>query len=352
MKHLWVDGPAVVQGRTPGKRTFTGYDTRITGRSRIELFPFSSFFMLAERHANSVVVRAPAKVNLFLEVLRKRPDGYHEIVTFIVAVSLYDTLSFKEEPSGEIRLTCTDAKLSAGPANLVWRVADLVRQYTGCRRGVHIHLLKRIPVAAGLGGGSSDAAATLIGLDRLWDLRLSRTEQMKLASTLGSDIPFFLTTPAAWCTGRGEQVMPAPLKRPLHFVLACPPVGLATAEVYRHVAVPARPRSPEALRRALEAGNVAAIGAALHNRLQPAAERLCPAVAALRRLFDGLGPAGHGMSGSGPSYLALCRDRTEARTLARRVRQQWQRNHRPQPGGLGPKLRVFVVHSLSAKEKG
>src|SRR5437763_7751489 len=117
--------------------------------------------MRIERQADAVVVWAPAKVNLFLEVLAKRADGYHEIATLLVAVSLYDILEFKEEPSGDIRLLTDHPTLSTGPDNLVRRAADLLRQRTGSKRGATIRLSKRIPMAAGLAGGSSDAAATL-----------------------------------------------------------------------------------------------------------------------------------------------------------------------------------------------
>src|SRR5438094_7646909 len=147
--------------------------------------------MQSERHADAVVVWAPAKVNLFLEVLAKRTDGYHEIATLMVAVSLYDTLEFKEDTSGEIRLRCDHPDLTPGPANLVWRAATLLQQHTGCHRGAQIRLVKRIPLAAGLAGGSTDAAATLAGLNRLWQLGQSSAELADLGAELGSDIPFF-----------------------------------------------------------------------------------------------------------------------------------------------------------------
>src|SRR4029077_10046665 len=111
--------------------------------------------------ADAVVMRAPAKVNLFLEVLARRPDGYHEIATLMVAVDLCDELEFMEEPSGEVRLSCDEPRLSTGPENLIHRAAALLRQNAACRRGAAIRLTKRIPLAAGLAGGSTDAAATL-----------------------------------------------------------------------------------------------------------------------------------------------------------------------------------------------
>lgn len=259
---------------------------------------------------------APAKVNLYLEVLAKRADGYHEIETLMVAVSLYDELEFREESSGEVHLQCAHPDLSSGPDNLVSRAATLLRRRTGCERGVRITLRKRIPLAAGLAGGSSDAAATLTGLNDLWSLGLSRDQLMELAAELGSDVAFFLSLPAAWCTGRGEKVAPLTLGAELTFVLVCPPLGLSTAEVYRRVQVPDQPCSGDALRRAVAAGDLEEIGRRLHNRLQPAAEQLAPRVADYRERLARLQPAGVLMSGSGSSLFALCRNRDEAQRLA------------------------------------
>src|SRR5439155_4129529 len=204
-------------------------------------FPFSSVFspMQIERQAGALVMQAPAKVNLFLEVLAKRPDGYHNIETLMVAVNLFDTLKFREEPGGEIRLTCKHPDLSTGSDNLVNRAAALLKQQTGCEKGARIALTKRIPLAAGLAGGSSDAAATLVGLNRLWKLGLTRARLMALAKELGSDVAFFFSAPAAWCTGRGERVTPLRLRRPLWFVLAVLQKGLSSERVYGYLLVSA-----------------------------------------------------------------------------------------------------------------
>ncbi len=312
--------------------------------------------MLAEQHADRLVVRAPAKVNLFLEILSQRADGYHELVTLLVAVDLFDTLEFQEDSSGALELSCDDPSLPAGPDNLAWRAAELLRQphplpplrigegvggeVTPLRsgegakeRGARIRLTKRIPVAAGLAGGSSDAAATLFGLNRLWRLGFSNVQLAELGAKIGSDVPFFFSPGAAWCTGRGEIVTAAPPNW-LDLVLACPPVGLATADVYRQVEVPVAPRSSDPLRRAWASGDKQAIAAEMFNRLQGPAERLCPAVAELRELFDSLKPLGHQMSGSGACYFALCRGPEEAQDFARRVQAQ------------DPRLRVFVTRTL------
>ena len=272
--------------------------------------------MLSERQGDALRVRTPAKVNLFLEVVGRRPDGYHEIATLMATVSLFDTLEFTPDMAGGLTLLCDYPGLSTGPDNLVLRAARLLRERTGCTLGAEIRLNKRIPLAAGLAGGSSDAAAALEGLNRLWRLRLSALELASLAAELGSDIPFFFVGPAAWCTGRGEKTSPATLKGPLHLVLACPPVGLSTAAVYRAVIVPERPLDGQQIRRAAAEGNVEEIGRNLFNRLQPAAENLCPAVNEVRARLEALRPAGVLMSGSGTSVFALCRDHHEALRVA------------------------------------
>jgi 4-diphosphocytidyl-2-C-methyl-D-erythritol kinase len=292
--------------------------------------------MLSERCGDAVVVWAPAKVNLYLEVLAKRPDGYHEIATLMVAVSLFDTLEFKEETSGQVLLKCEYPSLPTGPDNLVCRAARLLQQRSGCNRGTRIRLTKRIPMAAGLAGGSTDAAATLSGLNRLWRLHLAPRELAALGAELGSDVPFFFTGPAAWCTGRGEVVVPWSLGEPLVFVLVCPPVGLATADVYRGVMVPGQPQTGEEIRKAVTAGDVEEIGRRLHNRLQSVAERLCPALAALQAQLAAHRPAGQAMSGSGTSLFALCRGREEALRIARAL--SWEAEE-----GASP--RVFMVRS-------
>jgi 4-diphosphocytidyl-2-C-methyl-D-erythritol kinase len=300
--------------------------------------------MLIHREGASVLVSAPAKVNLHLEVLRRRPDGYHDLETLMVAVGLYDTLEFRDDSTGDVRLSCDRPDLSTGPENLVCRAAELLRRVghslrecggggtrgaSADRLGATIRLWKRIPMAAGLAGGSSDAAATLAGLNLLWGLGLSDEELALLGAELGSDVSFFFAAPAAWCTGRGEIVRPLRLARPLFLVLACPPVGLSTAEVFRNLTVPERPLPGDEIIRAVEAGEVEEVGRRLFNRLQPAAERLCPAVGRLRERLAAQRPAGVLMSGSGSTVFALCRDAEEALCVSRGLLPGWEEGVRP-----------------------
>jgi len=268
--------------------------------------------------AGGVEVLAPAKLNLFLEVLRRRPDGYHEIETVMVAISLCDTLTFRDDPTGAIRLRCSDPALPVGADNLVIKAADRLREATGCRRGAEIDLIKVIPAQAGLAGGSSDAAAALAALDRLWGLRLPPERLDALAAEVGSDVPFFNHAPAAICRGRGERVEPVSLEQTYDFVLVCPPAGVSTADAYRRVVPPDRPRDAGAVLGALRRGGSQELGRGLFSRLQPAAEDLRPELIRVRDALADLGPLldGSAMSGSGSAYFGLCRSPAAARHAA------------------------------------
>jgi len=267
---------------------------------------------------NARIISAPAKVNLFLELVRKRDDGYHDIATLMATVNLYDTLEIQARSNRDIQLKCTAPGIPTGPTNLVVRAAMELQSATGTPLGASIHLTKRIPHEAGLGGGSSDAAATLAALNALWKLNLTRRELEPIAAKIGSDVPFFLYGGAAWCTGRGEIVEPLPEPELLHLVLVKPAVGLSTAEVYRNVQLPEVPQTGEAIRTAFQQGkgNSAAIAGQLFNRLQSSAFGLQPLVATLYEQLNTCGPLGGLLSGSGSSLFALCRDRQDARRVA------------------------------------
>jgi 4-diphosphocytidyl-2-C-methyl-D-erythritol kinase len=289
---------------------------------------------------DGVVVAAPAKLNLFLEVLRKRPDGYHDLESLMVAVDLFDTLEVRPAPAGVITLTCDPPGLSTGPDNLVVKAAAALRDRV--RRpelGAAIRLTKRIPMQAGLGGGSSDAALALLALNEIWKLAQTRDELAAIGAAIGSDVPFFLTPPAAWCTGRGEVATPEPVGRPLDFVLACPRVGLATADVYRALTVPAKPLPGDSLRAAVRAGDPEAVGRAVFNRLEGPAFGLAPVVKQTRDRLAALSACGAAMSGSGSAVFAVCRSREEANRVAVALCDS-------RPAEV-PESAVFVVRSLA-----
>lgn len=175
-------------------------------------------------------LRAPAKINLSFRILHRREDGFHEIETLMMPVSLYDEIAIEPNESG-IRFECDDAAL-AGQDNLVVRTAKLFFEKTKINPAVAITLTKKIPHGAGLGGGSSDAATTLLGLNKMFDTGLSPQELSELAAQIGSDVPFFIYQSAATCRGRGEIVMPAKLEQPLQLLLLKPEFSVPTPWAY------------------------------------------------------------------------------------------------------------------------
>jgi 4-diphosphocytidyl-2-C-methyl-D-erythritol kinase len=293
------------------------------------------------------VVHAPAKLNLFFEILGRRADGYHEVETLICPIRVFDTLLFREIPGGDIHFSCewaaapraemiaADAarrKVPQGRDNLAYRALELLRQRAGVDRGATVRLIKRIPVEAGLGGGSSDAAAALLVANRAWDLHWPNAALAPLAAELGSDVPFFLADGPAICRGRGEQVSPVRGLGCWQFVVVYPSTGLATAAVYAACRPNPKPATVEPLVAALRRGEISRAGTLLGNRLQPAAETLAPVLAQIRREFARLDLPGHAMTGSGSAYFGLCHHADHARHAAARLRAR----------GLG---QVFAVSS-------
>lgn len=270
--------------------------------------------MIVRSIAGGVEALAPAKLNLFLEVPRRRPDGYHEVESLMVAVDLFDQLTFRDDESGAIALECDDPELPVDGRNLVVRAAEALKRSSGVRSGARISLKKAIPAQAGLAGGSSDAAATLAALDRLWNLGTPTGRLAELAAGIGSDVAFFLHGPAAVCRGRGERVEPLSLSNSLTFVLVAPRVGLSTADVYRRLTPPETPESIGPALDALALGDPEALGRSLFNRLQPVAEAIRPELASVRDALADLRPhlCGSLMSGSGSAYFGLARDAESA----------------------------------------
>ncbi len=269
-------------------------------------------------------VRAPAKVNLFLELIGRRSDGFHELETIMTRISLSDRLYLRRRRDQNICLTQLRHRLPLIPVpldetNLVWRAVDLLRQKTAFDQGLDIALEKQIPVEAGLGGGSSDAIAALRGANQLLELQQSPDQLKQIADDIGSDTGFFLNGPTARCTGRGEQVRGVAALRNLWLVLVKPPVGLATADVYRASVVPDVKRDSRELLRALARGDLRQVGRHMCNRLQDAALGLSPSIQRIRDEFARVACAGHQMTGSGTGYFGLFAARSLARRAARRL---------------------------------
>jgi 4-diphosphocytidyl-2-C-methyl-D-erythritol kinase len=264
-------------------------------------------------------ILSPAKINLFLEVIARRPDGYHEIESVMQLVDLCDQVHLARKPRG-IQMSVVGAQLPSGRGNLAYKAAALLMESGGLRGGVHIRLEKRIPVAGGLGGGSSNAAAVLAGLNRLYDLGHSLESLQNFGASLGSDVPFFLSDGLALATGRGEQVTPLEPWPPFWLVMVNSGEPISTAWAYREASSKLtewQPRSsitPFIARNRLPWPPCWAF-----NRLEAVVLPHRVKVRALKALLDEGGGAPVLMSGSGGTVFAVVPDAQTGETLVARA---------------------------------
>ena len=246
-------------------------------------------------------VPAPAKLNLFLHVTGRRPDGYHLLQSVFMLIDWCDTLHFEKRPGGVISREDLTTPLPA--QDLITRAAHLLQRHTGCTDGAHIAVDKQIPAQAGMGGGSSDAATCLLALNRLWNLKLDLPTLETLGLQLGADVPFFLRGRNAWVEGIGEVITPIDLPAARFWVIK-PPTGIETSRIFAHAD----------LKRDTNAATIPLFAAKTYdfgrNDLQPIAQALCPEVGqALQVLNDaGMQPK---MTGSGSAVFAHCMDNTK-----------------------------------------
>ncbi|MBD7919297.1 4-(cytidine 5'-diphospho)-2-C-methyl-D-erythritol kinase [Cellulomonas sp. Sa3CUA2] len=272
----------------------------------------------------AVRVRAPGKVNLSLRVGPRASDGYHPVSTVFQAVSVYEEVV--ATPAEEFGVSVSGMQSEAVPtdeSNLALRAARAVARRAGVDEPVHLHLVKGVPVAGGMAGGSADAAAALVACDALWRTGLTRDELLELAAELGSDVPFSLVGHTAVGQGRGHLLTPALSRGEFHWAFAVQDRGLSTAAVYgaydelRHPDVaPLDDEQDVPLMQALLAGDPAALGAALHNDLETAALELDPGLAEPLAVATDAGALGVVVSGSGPTVAALARSRKHALAVA------------------------------------
>lgn len=312
-------------------------------RVRITPYPLSN--MPTSCHNRTVTQHTPAKINLSLEVLGKRTDGYHELATMMASIRLYDTLTL-ERSEKATTLTVLNGDLSSrgltkesvpfqdipvNDENLVIRALKLLLTHAGINQGTNVRLVKRIPSQAGLGGGSSDAAAALIAGNRLFMLGYKTEELATLGAQLGSDIPFFVHTLGgidsscgskpglALCQGRGEQIHPLSVRPSMPCVVIKPNYGMSTPEVYRAVKkqdFSDNGSNSNALRDLLVNNNWRRIGPWMTNSLQSAALRVYPDIQKTIDTLKRIPVLCHQLSGSGSAYFAICRTIKEARRTA------------------------------------
>lgn len=298
-----------------------------------------------------VRVRVPGKVNLFLAVRGVRPDGYHEIVSVLQTVSIHDTVmarldgkAVSAHPAArrfmEIAFTLDgvlDGTVPVDGDNLAVRAARSLMDECGIGTEDHanchevpvtrLHLTKRIPVAAGMAGGSADAAGALLALNHLWQADLGRDELRVLASALGADVPFCITGGTALATGTGTSTAQVLTRGVYHWVVGIRDGALSTPEVYRAFDEVSGPSDvePDAVLQALRTGDAEALGAALHNDLEVAAFHLLPELAEHKQAMMDAGALGVMVSGSGPTLVALAGTAQEATTIAERVSPHFAR---------------------------
>lgn len=284
----------------------------------------------------TISVKAPAKINLTLDVLGKRTDGYHEVEMVMTTVDLADRLELTVLDTDEIRIQSEHAYVPNDHRNLAYRAAELLRKRFGIKEGVEIVLDKQIPVAAGLAGGSSDAAATLRGMNELFDLGLSLEELAELGAAVGSDVSFCVMGGTAIARGRGEQLETIPSPPPCYVVLAKPKIGVSTADVYRAVEMEkiVHPNT-EAMVTAIRDRDFGGICENLGNALEAVTLELHPEVRQIKETMLHCGADGVLMSGSGPTVFSLI--------------EHEQKAHRVYNGLKGFCPEVFVVRILGKK---
>lgn len=268
-----------------------------------------------------LTLSANAKINLTLDILGTREDGYHEVAMIMQEISLHDTLSMGKINQGislTIAIEGQKGTLPADESNLCWKAAALVQKEYNLQEGVEIHLTKRIPMAAGLAGGSADAAAVLNGMNHLFRLGMTETRLCELGARLGSDIPFCIMGGTMLATGRGEVLTRLPSFPRLSVVLAKPPVGVSTAWAYKNYDAGYDGPHPdnEAMLEAIHGGDAHKAAGLLCNVLEGVTETEHPVIADYKRLMMEHGAMASMMSGSGPTVFGLVREKQQAWHLA------------------------------------
>lgn len=254
-----------------------------------------------------VYERAPAKINLLLDVLRKRKDGYHDVEMVMTMVDLADRLEMEELPRDTIIISSQEGYIPLDEKNLAFQAAKLIKERYEVKQGVYIHLDKKIPMAAGLAGGSSDAAATLRGLNRLWELGIPDEELQVLGAELGSDVPFCITGGTAIARGRGQELEMIEQPPQCWVVLARPPIHVSTADVYGRLRVNQITVHPSVddMLKAIRSQSFQGICESLGNVLEEVTLPLHMEVQQLKEAMIRLGAEGVLMSGSGPTVFGL-----------------------------------------------
>jgi len=277
-----------------------------------------------ERAVKELNLKAYAKINLGLDVIGKRPDGYHDLRMIMQTVGIYDRVRLTRTKAPGIRVATNLSFLPTGENNLVYKAAALLLEEFPQEDGVYIDLFKTIPVAAGLAGGSSDAAAVLVGMNRMFSLELSQKQLMERALHLGADVPYCVMRGTALAEGIGEVLTPLCAPPQCHVVLAKPAAHVSTKYVYTNLRIDENTLHPDIDGQiaALEKGDLAKLCACMGNVLESVTIPACPVISTIRNVMLEEGAAGAMMSGSGPTVFGLFEESEKAAAAAERIREE------------------------------
>lgn len=272
----------------------------------------------------SISIKAYAKINLTLDVVGKRPDGYHDVEMIMQSIDLWDEIILKEISEG-IELTCNIEELPRDKGNIAWRAAQLIKDKFGITKGIHITINKNIPLEGGLAGGSADCAAVLSGLNELWELGMDGQQLRALGKSLGADVPFCLMGGTALAQGIGDKLTPIDLKGDLWLVIIKPEFGVSTREVYTGLKMEEIQKRPDNKRMIgyLNTGRVRDIADNLVNVLEEVTIPMHPDISRIKSLLAHKGALGTLMSGSGPSVYGLFPDKDAAKNAATALKGQY-----------------------------
>ncbi|HTZ11380.1 MAG TPA: 4-(cytidine 5'-diphospho)-2-C-methyl-D-erythritol kinase [Candidatus Margulisiibacteriota bacterium] len=288
-----------------------------------------------------MILNSHAKLNLYLQVLNKRKDKYHNLKTIFERISLCDKIILKVRQDKLIKISCSDPQVPEDETNLCFRSAKLLQQEFNCLKGIEIEIVKRIPVGAGLGGGSSNAATVLMGLNRLWKLKLSKKRLVELGKRIGCDVPFFIyDTPFALGTKRGDEIRPLPSLKGVRLwhLLVVPKIKVRTPLIYakfdEYSGLTRKNCNVKIINLALRQKRLFRQDSLLYNSLEEVTARLYPEVRRIENKLASLGLKTVLMSGSGPAVFGIASSRKEAATIARQLK------------GKGRSWRIFLVSTF------
>ena len=288
-----------------------------------------------------LIKKAYGKINLGLDVLRRRPDGYHEVKMIMQMVDIYDTLTFEKREDNQIVLSANREDIPCDESNLIYKAAKLLFDYKQVSYGVNIHLEKRIPVAAGMAGGSTDAAAAFTGVNELFELGVSQKELMELAVKVGADVPYCILGGCALSEGIGEVLTPLPNPPYCEMVIAKPDINVSTKYVYENLNLPELKKHPDidGIKAAIEAGNLDGVIERLENVLESVTVKKYGIIQDIKDEMISLGASNAIMSGSGPTVFGFFDTREEAEAAKEKI--------------LDKELakEVFVAHFMEAIEE-